>query len=152
MPCLHAARHRRCDAARPASLVPSLEKDFATSSLIGKLDRPHAYQFIGVIAYQFIGVIAYQFIGVIAPTRTSSLIGCSMVHKQALLYLTSLPFSYFRPTDFNTSHFNTSHEFLLCSLAYDRVLLLTNRFQYIPFQYIPRVLAVLVGVRQHRRR
>ena len=46
MPCLHAARHRRCDAARPASLVPSLEKDFATSSLIGKLDRPHAYQFI----------------------------------------------------------------------------------------------------------
>ena len=48
-----------------------------TSSLIGKLDRvpvhwrdrPHAYQFIGVIAYQFIGVIAYQFIGVIAPTR-----------------------------------------------------------------------------------
>jgi hypothetical protein len=27
----------------------------------------------------------------------------------------SLPFSYFRPTDFNTSHFNTSHEFLPCS-------------------------------------
>ena len=39
-------------------------------ALLGKLDRPHAYQFIGVIAYQFIGVIAYQFIGVIAPTRT----------------------------------------------------------------------------------
>ena len=31
------------------------------------------------------------------------------------MYLTSLPFSYFRPTDFNTSHFNTSHEFLPCS-------------------------------------
>ena len=33
------------------------------------------------------------------------------------------------------------------------LVLLTNRFQYIPFQYIPRVLAVLVGVddvRQHQ--
>ena len=36
------------------------------------------------------------------------------------------------------------------ALVLDKLALLvlsTNRFQYIPFQYIPRVLAVLVGVR-----
>ena len=43
----------------------------------------------------------------------------------------------------------------LLIIARDKLALLvlsTNRFQYIPFQYIPRVLAVLVGVRQPRRR
>ena len=84
-------------------------------ALLGKLDRPHAYQFIGVIAYQFIGVIA--------PTRTSSLIALYLTSLPLLLFTVrntlthSLPFSYFRPTDFNTSHFNTSHDFLPCSLA-----------------------------------
>ena len=41
------------------------------------------------------------------------------------------------------------------ALVLDKLALLvlsTNRFQYIPFQYIPRVLPVLVGVRQPRRR
>jgi hypothetical protein len=63
-----------------------------TSSLIGKLDRPHAYQFIDRVL-------------------NGAQAGALVLDKLALLVLS------------------------------------TNRFQYIPFQYIPRVLAVLVGVR-----
>jgi hypothetical protein len=54
--------------------VPSLEKDFATSSLIGKLDRPHASGKLDRVPVHWRDrPHAYQFIGVIAPTRTSSL-------------------------------------------------------------------------------
>ena len=67
-------------------------RDRPHAYLIGKLDRPHAYQFIDRVL-------------------NGAQAGALVLDKLALLVLS------------------------------------TNRFQYIPFQYIPRVLPVLVGVR-----